>query len=286
MNQSRAPLHLAAFVLGTLAAGLLFRGAILDLVRLALADERYTHTLVTPGIALAFVWPLRRDLLSSAAWAPLAGLPFGAAAALLAAFAPTLPASLAALVLTLAGLFWACFGGPNLLRARFPFVLLALMIPWPEALVGAFESFLQRTSAECTHLLFWITRTPFHREGLQFALPGVTIEVARECSGIRSSNALLLTSLVLGQLFLQASWRHALLVVATIPVTILKNAIRIAGLSWLGLYVSRDFLLGELHRQGGALFAALGLLLIIPILFALIRAEQPLRPAKSASASG
>ena len=285
MNQTHAPLPLAAFLLGTLAAGLLFRGAIVDLIRLALADERYTHTLVTPGIALALLWPHRRDLLSSASWAPWAGLSFVAAAFLLVVFAPALSASLAALVLTLAGLFWACFGRHNFVRARFPLFILALMVPWPEALVGAFESFLQRTSAECTHLLFWVTRTPFHREGLQFALPGVTIEVARECSGIRSSNALLLTSLVLGRLFLQASWRRALLVFATIPVTILKNAIRIAALSWLGIYVSRDFLLGELHRQGGALFAALGLLLMIPILFTLIRAERPLGPAKSASPS-
>ena len=277
MNPVNRSFHLAAFLIGTLIVFAASFGGLQRLFQLAIADERYTHTLLTPFLALGLLFRLRAEILSTASWArpSLGALAIGAAAAMAIWFLPGPSFEPAGAVFGVVFLFWICFGTHNLWRARFPVLILALAIPWPESLVAHFETFLQHASAETTHQIFRLTGTPFHREGLQFALPGVVIEVARECSGIRSTNALILTTLVLAHLFLRSPWRMAVLLLVVLPVTILKNAIRIASLSWLGIYVSRDFLTGDLHQQGGILFAGIGLLLIAPILFWLARGERP-----------
>lgn len=171
--------------------------------------------------------------------------------------------------------------------ALFPLALLLLFIPLPRPLVESAQVMLQRASAEVTYLLFRLAGTPVFRQGFQFSLPGFDIEVARECSGIRSTIALLITDLVLSYLFLRSAWRRASLVILTIPIAIFKNALRIASMSWLGIYVSKDYLYGDVHRFGGLPVTAIALLLVIPALLLLQRPEQRrLAPSTPPTAHG
>src|SRR5207244_11592806 len=107
-----------------------------------------------------------------------------------------------------------------------------------------------------------------------FALPGVTIEVAKECSGIRSSLALLVTSLLAGHLFLRSGWRKSVLVLAILPLLVVKNGIRIVTLSLLSIYVDPGFLTGSLHHEGGIIFFLLALILLAPVLWFLQRLKR------------
>ena len=119
------------------------------------------------------------------------------------------------------------------------------------------------------------------RRGLIFILPQVSIEVAKECSGIRSTQALLITCLLAGHLFLRANWRRAALLVAAVPVLIIKNGVRIATLTLLAVRVDPSFLTGRLHHQGGFVFFALAMLILLPLLWLLQKTEAP-APAESA----
>jgi exosortase/archaeosortase family protein len=105
-------------------------------------------------------------------------------------------------------------------------------------------------------------------------LPNVTIEIAKECSGIRSATALLITCLAAGYLLLRLPWTRAVLLFATIPVLILKNGIRITTLTLLAIHVDPGFLDGRLHHQGGVVFFAVGLLMLLPVLWWLQRVER------------
>jgi len=71
-------------------------------------------------------------------------------------------------------------------------------------------------------------------------------------------------------------WSKGLLVLFTIPVAILKNSVRIVTISALGVYVNQAFLYGNLHRRGGLLFALLAVLMLVPALVVLQRAERHL----------
>jgi exosortase len=152
--------------------------------------------------------------------------------------------------------------------------MLLLSIPIAPAIVEVAEVALQRGSADVTHVLFRLTATPVFRQDLIFSLPGLTIEVAEECSGIRSGISLLITALVLSYLFLRAGWTKACFILLTVPIAIVKNAARITILSLLGVYVSPDYLHGPLHHRGGPLFSILSLVMLLAGLWLLRKAED------------
>jgi len=121
--------------------------------------------------------------------------------------------------------------------------------------------------------LFDLLHVPVMREGTVFHLPGLTIEVARECSGINSALAFLALSLVMAKLYVQAWWKRVLFIGCGLLVMILKNAIRIVTLTVLAMYVNPDFLNGNLHHHGGIVFFLVGLLVMWPVFRALRSAE-------------
>ena len=119
------------------------------------------------------------------------------------------------------------------------------MIPIPTSLLDLATYGLKSGSAEVVGALFTVTSTPHHREAFVFSLPTLAIEIADECSGIRSSIALILTTLLVADQFLKTTtWRLAL-VAAALPFAILKNGIRIATLTLLSPHVDPSFLTGQ-----------------------------------------
>jgi len=166
------------------------------------------------------------------------------------------------------------FGRRAAREALFPLLFLGFTIPFPAVLLDWAVRVLKRGSTEMVEALFTLTGTTFHREGFVFTLPSVSIEVADECSGIRSTIALLLTTLLAGHAFLSTGWKKAVLVVAILPLTILKNGIRIVGLTLLAVHVNPSFLTGQLHHEGGIVFFVMALVMLEP-LFYLLRKSEP-----------
>jgi exosortase len=180
-----------------------------------------------------------------------------------------------AAVMFLNGGFILSYGLQAFKTALFPLLFLIFVVPIPSALMNGFISFLQVGSTEFTNLLFMATGVPFFREGFVFHLPGMSVEVAKECSGIRSSLALLITAVLAGHMFLNTRWKKVILAVLVIPITMFKNGIRILILTLMGTYWDRRWLTeSSLHRDGGIVFFVLALLLMAPILYWLRRGEK------------
>ncbi len=76
---------------------------------------------------------------------------------------------------------------PLLRIAAFPLFFLAFMAPFPVAMEHAIEMFLQHGSAPPSYWFFKLAGTPVYRDELIFQLPGMTLQIAPECSGIRST---------------------------------------------------------------------------------------------------
>src|SRR5207253_7732635 len=98
------------------------------------------------------------------------------------------------------------------------------------------------------------------------------IELAKECSVILSSLALLFTSLLAGHLLLRSAGRKTALALVTVPLLMIKNGIRIVTLSTLAIYADPSFLTGKLHSEGGFVFFLLALAVLAPVLWFLQRA--------------
>ena len=108
-------------------------------------------------------------------------------------------------------------------------------------------------------------------------MPNLVIEVAPECSGIRSGLGMFIVSLLAGHLFLKNWWRRVALVVIAVAIAIFKNAIRIDTLSLLTIHVDPGIIDGRLHHEGGVIFFAVGLLMLYPVLMMLVKSEEAVK---------
>ena len=147
-------------------------------------------------------------------------------------------------------------------------------IPLPEVLLSHVITGLQYASAEVTYFLFKLTPLPVFREGFYFALPGLDIEIARKCSGIRSSMALLITCMLASHLLLRRWWSRSVVLFLVYPLAVFKNALRIVILCLLTLYVDERFFEEGLHSREGVVFFCLALIILLPILLGLRKLES------------
>jgi exosortase C (VPDSG-CTERM-specific) len=168
--------------------------------------------------------------------------------------------------------------------AAFPLGYLIFTVPMPDAMADALETASKYASAEVANLLFHLSGTPFLRAGLVFQLPNITIEVAQECSGIRSSWVLFITSILAANLFLKTPWRRFALIAFVIPLGILRNGFRILVIGLLCVNVGPQMIHSLIHRRGGPVFFALSLIPLLLMLWWLRRGDAQTRQSNHAEA--
>ncbi len=165
--------------------------------------------------------------------------------------------------------------------AAFPLAYLIFMVPMPDAMADALETASKYASAEVANVLFHLSGTPFLRGGLIFQLPNIKIEVAQECSGIRSSWVLLMTSILAANLFLKTPWRRFALVAFVIPLAILRNGFRILVIGLLCVNLGPQMIHSVIHTRGGPVFFVLSLIPLLLALWWLRRGEIRTRSVES-----
>ncbi len=254
------------------------------LIGFSFQHEHYSHIILVPLVSASLFWRDRKRIFSHVETCWGAGLGLLFAGALFYWFGQRHSASgsendqfaiaMFSVVVIWVGGFVLCYGIRVFRTGLFPALFLFLMVPIPDFFLNRAIFWLQTGSAEVSDVLFQLAGVPVLRTGFIFALPGVTIEVAKECSGIRSSLALLITSLLAGYLFLRSGWTKAVLTLATLPLLVVKNGIRIVTLSLLSVYVDPRFLSGSLHRDGGIVFFLLAVVILAPVLRLLQKSER------------
>jgi exosortase len=256
----------------------------LDLVRYSLSNDNASHIVLIPFLS-AYVFYVDRGrifavLSTSPRWCAIfAGLGFiGLTGALLGGNKLSATNRLTLFTLALA-FFWTAgfaisFGKTALKQASFPLLFLLFMIPLPDQFLEKVIYFLQKGSADVAQWAFDLFNVPAMRDGFVFHLAHVNIEVAKECSGIRSSLALLILATLAAHFLLIRTWAKVVFVAAGVLIMVLKNGIRIATLTMLAQYVDPGFLFGRLHHEGGVVFFMIGLGLLIPVYWVLRRLEK------------
>jgi exosortase len=260
---------------------------------LALHADEYTHLLLIVPICVALIFA-ERDV-PKASHEPTAGGPvlllvailIGGCSRWLAGLPSDLQLSLGmlAVVIWWIGTFVFCFGARVARRFLFPLCFLFWLVPIPAPALNRIVTVWQQGSALSASLLFSAVGVPVAQDGIRLSIPGLSLEVAQECSSLRSSLMLVVTSMVLAHLFLRSFWRKALVVLVAIPLSIAKNGVRIFTISMLGTHVDPGFLHGNLHRQGGIVFFLLALLAVFLLLWLLSRGENEGRRADHVTTS-
>ena len=105
---------------------------------------------------------------------------------------------------------------------------------------------------------------PVLREGNVIVLASTTLEVAEACSGIRSLISLLTLGIVFGY-FLDGSGFRVALALATIPLAIVTNALRVAGTGIAAHYWSPAAAQGFFHTFSGWLVFAAAFAMLVAV---------------------
>ena len=159
-------------------------------------------------------------------------------------------------------------------RLRFAAAFLVFITPFPTGVTDIIEIFFQHTSAEVSYWFLTWSGTPILRDGLSFKIPGITMRVAQECSGIRSSLVLFISSLLAGHLFLRTWWRKVVLTLFVIPLAIVRNGLRILTIGLLCVHAGPEMIDSPIHHRGGPIFFALSLIPFFLTLWWLVRSER------------
>jgi exosortase C (VPDSG-CTERM-specific) len=265
---------------------LAFAKPLFDLVQFALSSDTFSHVLLVPFIS-AYLASLRRKsaVLNPA---PASSGMFVALSVGVVLLVTWLIVSSPDLRLCLSTLAFVCFvfaaafrflGTAAAREFAFPLGFLFLMAPLPTVIMDPLELFFQHASAWAAAVMMKVSGLPALREGLFFLLPGLRIEVAQECSGIRSTLVLFITSLIAGHLLLRNPLHRAILAASIVPIAILRNGFRIFSLAWLSVEVNPDIIDSPLHHQGGPIYFALALIPLVLLLLVLRRLEKKPRHA-------
>jgi len=265
-------------------ATFMFYEPLKELTKFSLHSMFYSHIWLIPLVSAFFMFTERKAIFSNLKYSYRGGISLLIIGTILYFLGRKLHVQLNqndysslmtfAGIIFLNGAFLLCYGAQAFKAALFPLFFLIFMVPIPVFLMDRIIHVLLIGSAAATDLLFKITGTPYIREGFTFHLPGISIEIANVCSGIRSSLALFITMVIAGHLFLQTGWKKVVLILAVFPITMFKNGIRIVTISLLATYVDERFLTQSwIHHSGGFLFFIPALVLLGLILWWLKRTE-------------
>jgi len=214
----------------------------------------FSHGFLVPIFAAYLVWEKRSTLrrtMVAPAWSGIAMMAFGVVVLLLGVYGSELFLSRVSLIIVLAGLV-LCFGGRQFLKElRFALLVLLLAIPLPAIVFNQITFPLQILASRLASDLLPLFAVPVLREGNVIVLPVMKLEVAEACSGIRSLMSLFTLAVFYGYFMEKSSLRRTALAVASIPIAIAANALRILGTGLCVQYWDPDRALGFFHEFSG-----------------------------------
>jgi exosortase len=246
-------------------------------------DPNFSHGFFVPAFSAFIVWQERARLRLIQPAPSNWGLPiivFSLGILILGVFGAELFLSRMSLLVLIGGMIVFFLGWQMLREVLFPLLLLILMVPIPAIVFSQITFPLQILASKLATWSLAFLGVPVFREGNVINLPAMPLEVAEACSGIRSLLSLTTLAIMYGYLMEKRPLLRVVLAVASIPIAVAANALRIVGTGLLVQYWDPDKAEGFFHAFSGWLIFVVSLLM----LFLLHRSLTPLFKRREASA--
>jgi len=240
-----------------------------------LNDRVYSHGFIVPMISLYIVWINRERL---AVLKPRPGYLWGGLLLLISMplllvgrVGAVVQAETLSFFLALPGVILFVWGWSHLRALALPLLYLQFMVPWMDLFMERLQWIFQLISAEIgSFLLSALGYSVFH-DSIYIQLPGITMVVARECSGINFLISVL--AIALPWVYLsQNTWRRAVVVlVSGCVITVLANGVRVALAGIMGSNYGLEMLHGPGHIFRGWFVAQVGWIGVFLVNWAVLR---------------
>ena len=214
----------------------------------------YSHGFLVPCFALFLLWdkrPKLREMWVQPSWTGLPLLLFGIVTLFFGVYGAELFLSRVSFVLIISGLIWTLCGRAILRQVLFPLGVLLLAIPFPEIIFNQITFPLQLLASRSASNLLPLLGVPVFREGNVIQLPIMKLEVAEACSGIRSLMSLFTLSVFYGYFLERTPTRRWIMALASIPIAVCANALRIVGTGLCVQYWDPSKAEGFFHEFSG-----------------------------------
>jgi len=273
-----------AILLVVVAFGAVFHPILIARARLFMEQPRFSHGLLVPVVAALWVMDRQSSLARVPRSTSRAGLGVLAAAVVLNVYGRTLDAKVGTLgtqiqhpaaILAVAGVVWAVLGRRFVRAVLFPIAYLVFTVPVPQRLDIAITLPLQRLSAEVATACFDAMGWAVAQEGNVVQLPGVTLLVEEQCSGVHSLYALIALGVAWTAFVPRPRWTAVTLVAATIPIAVFANVVRVIGTGVLAYRLDPGYAEGVSHDVASLVVFAIGLATFLLLDWALRPDSRP-----------
>ena len=232
---------------------LLFAPVLRDMFKEYAKDESMGHGFFVPVVVGYMIWKLRDDLERTPVqphWSGWVLCLAGFSLLLLGTFGAEFALMRGGLMLTVYGVVLATCGVPVFRLLVFPLVLLLFMIRIPQFIYGQITFPLQMLASQFAESSLSILGIPVLREGNVLELASQKLNVVEACSGIRSLLSLTFLALVYGYFFESRRWIRTALFLATIPIAIFANGIRVT-ITGILSEINTQYAEGVFHTMEG-----------------------------------
>jgi len=228
-------------------------------------DSYYSHGILIPCVSLFLIWQMRKELSKVKKEQSKWGIPLIAIGMFIHAFGSMMRVYFVSgfsMLLVFVGLILFFYGNAIFRRILFPVLFLVFMIPVPLVIISSASFKLKIFAAKIATAALNNSGIPAVREGSLIYMRHAQVVVDDVCSGLRS----LISLMALGSIF--AYWmkstmgKRVILLVATIPIAIITNVVRVIFLSAVAEIWGVDIASGFLHDFSGFLVFALAFILL------------------------
>lgn len=240
----------------------------------------YSHGFLVPFFAAFLIWDKRKTLSAipvRQTWSGIVLVIFSIAVLILGVYGVELFTARMSFVLLLTGLVWTFFGWAMVKALRFPLLVLVLAIPFPAIVFNHITFPLQLMASRIASDILPVLGVPTLHEGNVIELPVMKLEVAEACSGIRSLMSLFTLAIFYGYFLEKTTKRRVILALASIPIAVAANVVRIVGTGLCVQYWDPDKALGFFHEFSGWVMFVVSL----ACLFLVHRAMRLISPVKA-----
>ncbi|MBA5867058.1 MAG: VPLPA-CTERM-specific exosortase XrtD [Nitrospira sp. CR1.3] len=262
--------------------GFLYFDSLSFLLRQWVGSEDYSHGLFVPFVSGFLMWQSRSRVIAGGVTQPWLGIIVmvgGLVLSWIGELGTIYVVSHVSLWLIVVGLIVTLIGVSGTKAIAFPLLYLLTAIPLPVFLYAALSAQLQLMSSALGVWSLQAVGVTAFREGNVIDLGPVQLQVAEACSGVRYLLPLTSLALLCAYLFKDSMWKRALVVLSSLPISILINGFRIGMIGVLVETYGEGAAEGFYHFfEGWVLFmASLGLLVLEMSLLARIgaRGERP-----------
>ena len=230
-------------------------------------SPEYSHAYLIPIISIFILWQNYAKIQASklsGGWLGVVILAMGLFLLMMGELSTLYVIVQYSFLVVLFGLVLSLSGISKIYLFIFPIFLLFFTIPLPNFLYNGLSSYLQLISSNIGVEVIRLFGVSVYLEGNVIDLGSYKLQVVEACNGLRYLFPLVALGVITAYFYKDAWWKKIIIVVSTVPITVLMNSVRIGIIGVMVEYWGIEMAEGFLHDfEGWIIFMACFAILLL-----------------------